>query len=509
MQLIFVDGSKLTTEDGIAIYCSRKIGRFPETSSLQQEAQLILDINETLTIRFKSIRKFDFHSNSERKEKVFTEEGTIALHGDKDNLRVRIHNVITYFQGGKYDYRLNLPDGTLYLSNEAYSNLLSAIRITHKSPKRELVQRLVTAICSVTDKILGEQKEKLFLYARNQLSLWQAPWTEFSDTYGKIQIFVKKYAFSLFMEPDKIAAFEAHFFEKWVSASSLEKEGRVLLQTKLQETSQDNPLPKFDALVRLVSASCGQEEHYAACRTYGIMLAAIKEEARLQCNVTYDITFQADWSYEDCLKNYVSGAKESYQDIDILGCFIYYLMSENKIPLPPKFERTPYNLGFEYAYYKVKQDLEPYAKAYFENLEVLQLERELSLDTPSSVITIEDFDLMSGQEFERAVADIFTSMGYQISMTPITGDQGIDIIAVRNGTRIGIQAKCYTGKVPNSAVQEVVAGKEYYGVHRCIVVTNSSFTNSAIDLAKANHVALWDRSILEEKLSCYHGSDSL
>lgn len=65
MQLIFVDGSKLTTEDGIAIYCSRKIGRFPETSSLQQEAQLILDTNETLTVRFKSIRKFDFHSNSE------------------------------------------------------------------------------------------------------------------------------------------------------------------------------------------------------------------------------------------------------------------------------------------------------------------------------------------------------------------------------------------------------------------------------------------------------------
>lgn len=55
MQLIFVDGSKLTTEDGIAIYCSRKIGRFPETSSLQQEAQLILDINETLTIRCKAL----------------------------------------------------------------------------------------------------------------------------------------------------------------------------------------------------------------------------------------------------------------------------------------------------------------------------------------------------------------------------------------------------------------------------------------------------------------------
>ena len=87
MQLIFVDGSKLTTEDGIAIYCSRKIGRFPETSSLQQEAQLILDINETLTIRFKSIRKFDFHSNSERKEKIFTGDFITSFTGLMEWLR--------------------------------------------------------------------------------------------------------------------------------------------------------------------------------------------------------------------------------------------------------------------------------------------------------------------------------------------------------------------------------------------------------------------------------------
>lgn len=508
MQLIFIDGSQLAAGDNIAIYCSRKINRFPETSPLEQEAQLIFDITESNIIHFKSTRNFILSPNSASKNKVFTEEGSIELYSDKDNLRVHIHNVITYFPGNKYSYRINLPDGAIYLSNGAYSQLISAINITHKSPKRELVQRLVVAICRGQGKILADQKEALFSYAQNQFSFWQAPWPEFPDTYRKIQVFAKKYAFSHFMNPDDISSFETHFFEKWLKPSSCKKEGLVLLQTKLRDMSQGNPLPKFDALVRLVSTSCGEDEYYTACRTYGIMLATIKEEARLQCNITYGITLQADWPYEECLKNYVSSAKESYEDDNILGCFIYYLMAEDKIPLPPKFERTPYNLGFEYAYHKVRQDLEPYAKSYFENIEVLQLEKDLSLDQSSCAITIEDFDLMNGQEFERAIADIFKSMGYQISMTPTTGDQGIDIIAVRNGMRIGIQAKCYTGKVPNSAVQEVVAGKEYYGLHRCIVVTNSTFTNSAIELAEANHVTLWDRSVLEEKLSCYNCSDT-
>ena len=89
---------------------------------------------------------------------------------------------------------------------------------------------------------------------------------------------------------------------------------------------------------------------------------------------------------------------------------------------------------------------------------MIQLEKELSAPSNHPEICIEDFDLMSGQEFELAIANIFKKMGYQTSMTPVTGDQGIDIIAVKNGTRIGIQtracfkirklcAKCQYGKL--------------------------------------------------------------
>ena len=64
-------------------------------------------------------------------------------------------------------------------------------------------------------------------------------------------------------------------------------------------------------------------------------------------------------------------------------------------------------------------------------------------------------------------------------MTEITkesGDQGMDVIAEKNGIKIGIQAKCYSSKVSNKAVQEIVAAINHYDCHKGMVVTNSYFT---------------------------------
>lgn len=114
--------------------------------------------------------------------------------------------------------------------------------------------------------------------------------------------------------------------------------------------------------------------------------------------------------------------------------------------------------------------------------------------------SIQDIDLMSGADFEQFVAKMFTKMGYVTSVTKHSGDYGVDVIAERDGIKIGIQAKCYSGSVSNSAIQEIVAGMKYYSCHKGVVVTNSKFTNAAIELAKANNIKLWDRKILEEKL---------
>jgi hypothetical protein len=58
--------------------------------------------------------------------------------------------------------------------------------------------------------------------------------------------------------------------------------------------------------------------------------------------------------------------------------------------------------------------------------------------------------------------------------------------------KIVVQAKKYQGNVPNSAIQEIVAAKYHYNAEKAIVVTDSSFTPSATELALSNSVELWD-----------------
>lgn len=114
--------------------------------------------------------------------------------------------------------------------------------------------------------------------------------------------------------------------------------------------------------------------------------------------------------------------------------------------------------------------------------------------------SLQDIDLMSGAEFEEFVAKIFTQMGYITEVTKLSGDYGVDVIAEKDGSKIGIQAKCYSGSVSNSAIQEIVAGIKYYNCQKGLVVTNSKFTKAAIELAKINNIQLWDRKVLEEKI---------
>jgi HJR/Mrr/RecB family endonuclease len=107
---------------------------------------------------------------------------------------------------------------------------------------------------------------------------------------------------------------------------------------------------------------------------------------------------------------------------------------------------------------------------------------------------------MSGIEFEEFLCNYFKSHGYECSMTKASADQGVDLIAKRDGTIVAIQAKCYSGTVGNHAIMEAVAGARFYNANQCMVITNSTFTKTAIELARANNVILKDRKTLIEKI---------
>jgi restriction system protein len=99
-------------------------------------------------------------------------------------------------------------------------------------------------------------------------------------------------------------------------------------------------------------------------------------------------------------------------------------------------------------------------------------------------------ETMTPTEFEAFCAEELRQGGWSARLTPTTGDQGVDVIAEKNGIRVVLQCKLYSGSVGNSAIQEVVAGKAYERAHHCAVVTNSRYTPAAEQLAGTNGVLL-------------------
>ena len=57
-------------------------------------------------------------------------------------------------------------------------------------------------------------------------------------------------------------------------------------------------------------------------------------------------------------------------------------------------------------------------------------------------ITKSDLTLMSGFEFEEFIAKFFEKLGYHSRTTKKSGDQGVDVLAEKDGQIIAIQTKC-------------------------------------------------------------------
>jgi restriction system protein len=81
-------------------------------------------------------------------------------------------------------------------------------------------------------------------------------------------------------------------------------------------------------------------------------------------------------------------------------------------------------------------------------------------------------DAMDGAEFERAIAELFELLGYEVEL--IGGfDKGADLVITRDGERTGVQAKRYSTAVPIDAVRQLIDGMRRYECTRGLVVTNS------------------------------------
>lgn len=108
-------------------------------------------------------------------------------------------------------------------------------------------------------------------------------------------------------------------------------------------------------------------------------------------------------------------------------------------------------------------------------------------------------DFMDGHSFEKWCAALLQKSGFSnVQVTPGSGDQGVDVLAEKDGIKYAVQCKCYSSDLGNTPVQEVNTGKAIYHCQIGVVMTNRYFTKDAKDAAKATGVLLWDRDKLQQ-----------
>lgn len=97
---------------------------------------------------------------------------------------------------------------------------------------------------------------------------------------------------------------------------------------------------------------------------------------------------------------------------------------------------------------------------------------------------------MTGVEFETYLMRVLKQQGCSVRGTPRTGDKGADIIATFREKVIVVQAKRSAAAVGVRAIQEIVASVAHYNAAEAWVITNSTFTQQARELAQRNAVRL-------------------
>lgn len=131
----------------------------------------------------------------------------------------------------------------------------------------------------------------------------------------------------------------------------------------------------------------------------------------------------------------------------------------------------------------------------------------------SNTEVIERLRQLSGYGFEKFVAELWQRRGWDTTVTAGSNDKGIDIIATQNTPyheKELIQAKRYheSNRVGGPEVQQYASLRHQEdNVDKVVVVTTSSFTDSAISIAKKANLKLVDAAGLAQLVDTINASD--
>jgi len=149
----------------------------------------------------------------------------------------------------------------------------------------------------------------------------------------------------------------------------------------------------------------------------------------------------------------------------------------------------------------IARDFDRYPQSFSRRFLASEIRRRFyerrSAPRPGFQLTLEYARTLDGVAFEEWLSRLLRDAGVPgVFQTQASRDQGADIIVTLGTRKIVVQAKQYQDTLGNKSVQEAFTAMHYYNAGEAWVVTTSTFSRDAIDLAFRIGVRLVDGSRL-------------
>jgi Restriction endonuclease len=131
-----------------------------------------------------------------------------------------------------------------------------------------------------------------------------------------------------------------------------------------------------------------------------------------------------------------------------------------------------------------------------------ELKVRKSLQTAPPLATKEDIQDKTGLSFEEKCLKLLEKLGFTCQRTAITGDGGIDIVAISNepllkGTYI-VQCKNWKNPVGEPPLRDLYGVVASENANKGILITSSTFTEAAQNFARGKNIELIDGDQLQQ-----------
>ena len=147
-------------------------------------------------------------------------------------------------------------------------------------------------------------------------------------------------------------------------------------------------------------------------------------------------------------------------------------------------------------------------KLYEEELEIYQLIQEEDEKARQEADRarrrkLHDFWMsLSGTGFERELGTLYEQFGYQVESTPTSGDEGVDLVLIKDGKKTVVQCKAHKAPVGPAIARELYGSLMHFEADSAILACTGGFTSGVRDFVREKPIELISASELVMMAGC-------